>query len=274
MNATMPMNAVPAQMRGWLVWAVPCALLALVILWQVDWGRAFYWEPPAESSAPPQPIMLSVLPEYRPLAQGEAARDAVERTLFNPTRRPAPTALAEAAKPRMQRGQFALSGTLVVDGKAIAFLREVQGGKSRRVMEGEAINGMTVAEVKADRVRLALGDESEDLPLIIAKGPRTTVQPVIAAVGGGPLAAMGAQPGQAPGTTAPRDVAEVLAERRRAARAAEIAAQGLPPGAPIPIQNGQPAPVTANTMPPIPSVNPGTDPQWQGVYQRYQQPRR
>ncbi len=31
MNATMPMNAMPAQIRGWLVWAVPCALLVLVI---------------------------------------------------------------------------------------------------------------------------------------------------------------------------------------------------------------------------------------------------
>jgi hypothetical protein len=269
------MNTMQMQMRGWLVWAVPFALLLLIILWQVDWGRAFHREPPAESGLAPQPIMLSVLPEYRPLAPGEALKDAVERTLFNPTRRPAPTALAEAAKPRMQRGQFALAGTLVVDGKATAFLRETQGGKSRRVAQGESVNGMTVVEIKPDRVKLVLGDESEELPLKIASGPRTTIQPVVAAPGaGGPITATAQQATPNPAIPGARDVAEVLAERRRAARAQEMAAQGLPPGAPIPIQNGQPAPVTGNTMPPVPTAGPSNDPQWQGVYQRYQQPRR
>ncbi len=65
----------------------------------------------------------------------------------------------------MQRGQFALTGTTLIDGKSTAFLRETAGGKSRRVHQGETINGMTVAEVKPDRVRLTLGDESEDLVL-------------------------------------------------------------------------------------------------------------
>ena len=63
----------------------------------------------------------------------------------------------------MQRGQFALSGTLMVDGKATAFLREVNGGKSRRVAQGETVNGMVVTEIKPDRVRLTLGDETEEL---------------------------------------------------------------------------------------------------------------
>lgn len=276
MNATLPMNAMPAEARGWLAWVLPSALLLLVILWQVDWGRAVHREPPEEGSARPQPLTLTVLPEYRSPEGADATRDTIERTLFNPTRRPAPTALAEAVKPRLQRGQFALAGTLVVDGKATAFLREVQGGKPRRVMEGEQINGMTVAEVKPDRVKLVLGDESEDLPLTVAKGPKTTVQPVIAAPNTGPVTATAQGTMQsAPAIPGARDVAEVLAERRRAARAAEIAAQGLPPGAPIPpIQAGTPAPVTANTMPPVPTAAPSNDPQWQGVYQRYQQPRR
>ena len=82
------------------------------------------------------------------------------------------SAVAEAAKPRMQRGQFALTGTMVVDGKSTAFLREVAGGKSRRVQQGETINGMLVAEVKPDRVRLTLGDESEELVLKVATNPQ------------------------------------------------------------------------------------------------------
>ena len=98
---------------------------------------------------------------------------------------------------------------------------------------------------------------------------------MIAAPNAGPVTAAAQIPMQSAPPTGARDVAEVLAERRRAARAAEIAAQGLPPGAPIPpIQNGAPAPVTANTMPPVPTVTPSSDAQWQGVYQRYQQPRR
>ena len=71
-----------------------------------------------------------------------------------------------------------------------------------------------------------------------------------------------------------RDVAEVLAERRRAARAAEVAAQGLPPGSPIPRRAG--GPVTAPNMPPAADGEPEQRGSRNGksVYQRYQQPRR
>jgi hypothetical protein len=67
-----------------------------------------------------------------------------------------------------------LTGTMIIDGKATAFLRENAGGKSRRVAQGEQINGMLVAEVKPDRVKLTLGDEAEDLVLKVAIGPKTT----------------------------------------------------------------------------------------------------
>ena len=77
-----------------------------------------------------------------------------------------------------------LTGTLIIDGKATAFLRENAGGKSRRVAQGEQINGMLVAEVKPDRVKLTLGDEAEDLVLKVAIGPKTTTQPVAAARSG------------------------------------------------------------------------------------------
>ena len=63
----------------------------------------------------------------------------------------------------MQRGQFTLAGTLIVDGNSTAYLKEAASGKQRRVKQGEQVNGMTVAEVKPDRVRLTLGDEAEEL---------------------------------------------------------------------------------------------------------------
>ena len=125
----------------------------------------------------------------------------------------------------------------------------------------------------------ALGDESEELLLKVATGPKTTIQPVMPGANRGPITATAvpAGPGAAPaaaGATAPRDVSEVLAERRRLARAQELAAQGTPPGAPVP----PPAPsagIEAPTMPPVPRGDFGSnDPRWQQLYQRYQQPRR
>ncbi len=128
------MNTLQSTMRGSLVWLVPFAVLVALIMWQTEWGHAFLREPPAEPSVAAKPMTVSLLPEYQPLAAPDGNRDVVERSLFNPTRRPAPTALAEA-KPQMQRGQFALSGTLMADGKATAFLRESQ---RRQVAPGGA----------------------------------------------------------------------------------------------------------------------------------------
>jgi hypothetical protein len=269
------MNTLQTTMRGWLIWLVPLAVLVLLILWQTDWGHAFLREPPSEAGIVARPLTVALLPEYQPAAAPEAARDVVDRSLFNPTRRPAPAAVAEGVKPRLQRGQFALSGTLVVDGKATAFLRETSGGKSRRVGQGETVNGMVVTEIKPDRIRLTLGDESEELTLKLAVGPRTTIQPVVAAQpGGGPVTATATAmpPGAAPAVV--RDVADVLAERRRAAREAEAAAAGRPPGSPIPGAAGAPATAVTGNVPPPPVGALSTDPQWQSVYQRYQQPRR
>lgn len=269
------MKMLRSSARAALVWSAPFALLALLLAWQTDWGRAFALTPPAEPAAAPAPLSVALLPEYQPAATPDKNKDAVDRTLFNPTRRPAPAAIAEVAKPKIQRGQFTLAGTIVVDGKTTAFLKETSGGKPRRVGQGEVLNGMTVTAIGADRVKLTMGDETEELFLKVAAGPKTTIQPVVPNM---PVTASatpgGAAQGQPPGGNNPqaRDVAEVLAERRRAARAAEQAAGGLPPGTPVPTPVG--AAVTAPNMPPVPQgdMNSG-DPRWQSVYQRYQQPR-
>jgi hypothetical protein len=85
-----------------------------------------------------------------------------------------------------------------------------RSGKSRRVQQGESINGMLVAEVKADRVRLALGNESEELVLKVATNSRPT-----------PAAPVAGQ--AAPGAAAPT----------AGAPAAPMTA-GAPPIAPLP----------------------------------------
>lgn len=242
------MSRLDPRIGRWLLWLAPFAVLALAIGWQTDWGHAFRREPPAEIEVAPAPVATVVLPEF--LIEGGVAAMAatVERPLFNATRRPAPVAVAEAPKPTIQRGQFTLTGTLITGNSAVAFLKEASGtGKARSVRKGDSVNGMTVAEVAPDRVRLTMGDESEDVELKVAKGPKTTIQPVPEAPAPRQVAGQQAQPGRsqpgapvAPvtgraragaraqgGLAGPGEATENLRANRRAARAAE--AQGRVP---------------------------------------------
>ena len=222
------MNDFAQQLRGALWWLLPLVALALVIGWESGWGKAFVRHPAPAEAITPKPVVASLLPDYAISGGAAAHTEMVQRTLFNPTRRPAPAA-PEAGAGRMQRGQFALTGTLVIDGKSTAYLRELQGNKPRRVLAGDKVNGMLVAEVKPDRVRLTLGDESEELLLKVGTNPKPTALPA-PAVAAAPGAAVppAAQPAATPAAAvaAPAGVqptpTQTLAERRRAARAAAL----------------------------------------------------
>jgi len=249
------MNDGAALMRNLLLWGVPFAIVAVALAYETDWGRSVDPEDAPRKVAAAAPVTVSLLPEYRITGGTEARKETVDRVLFNPTRRPAPPALQTAAggNGAMPKGQFALTGTTVTGNVATAFLREVKGGKSHTVHQGETLNGIVIAEVKTDHVRLKQGDEVEDLQLKIASGPKSTVQvaPPAPAVpahvpgrpGGAavPDSGSGAPNGQArpvapaPNVTNPApnaaahpngtvSVSEILAERRRAARAAAAAA--------------------------------------------------
>jgi hypothetical protein len=144
--------------------------------------------------------------------------------------------VAEAPKPTIQRGQFTLTGTMITDKSAVAFLKEAAGaGKARTVRTGDSINGMKVAEIAPDRVRFTLGDESEELELKVVKGPKTTVQPAGDAPAPRQVAGQQPQPDPAAATpgaaragsrtqggiAGPGDATDNLRANRRAARAAE-----------------------------------------------------
>ncbi len=263
------MSAITHRWRTWLVWFAPFAALALVIGWETDWLRAFNRIPAPEVPPAPQPVAVAVLPDYAIAGGADALRAITERTLFNPTRRPAPPALAEAAKTQLRRGQFQLTGTTVFDNKGVAYLKETAGGKARSVKLGETINGMLVAEVKTDRVKLTLGDESEELLLKLAVGPKTTIQPVVPGTVA-PGAPVTARPAAAPTAAAapstgapaaqPQGTPLSLAARRRAARAAEAAAGQAQAGA-----------TSGGSNVPAPVVDPGAASSWQSMQQRYQQ---
>jgi len=269
-----------AFVRSALWWLLPLVALTALVAYETEFGRALRKAPPQLAPIEPKAVAVALLPEYAIPGGVAVRRETVERTLFTPTRRPAPTLVVEAAKPRMQRGQFALTGTLMVDGKNTAFLRETNGGRSRRVTQGETINGLVVAEVKPDRVKLAMGEEVEELVLRVTTNPRATPQPAVAAApvpqpAAGPPAAAAAAPANT------QEVAATLAERRRAARAAQAAAQqqtSTPDGNPVPVprpgsaagSNGA-APVAPPTPPaPARTSSATPDPSWNDVYQRYQ----
>ena len=263
------MNGGWARWRGVFWWLVPVAALTALLGWETDWGRHLHRLPETEAIPAPKAFTPALLPEYR--VEGELAghSETISRTLFNPTRRPAPVLAADSSKPAMKKGQFLLTGTSVSGDRAIAFLKETAGGKSRTVRQGEQINGMMVAEVRPDRVKLTLGDDAEELWLKVAPGPKTTTVPpppppgAPAAVGAPPMAGVAPaapQPGAQP-QQSPEAAQQTLEERRRAARAAEAARNAVPAAAP------QAAPVA----PPASGQPATTDAAWNEVYRRMQQ---
>jgi len=255
------MNDASPLLRRLLLWAVPFAIVVAALAYETDWGRAITHDTPPPAASSPQPVAIALLPEYRIDGGTEARRQTVERVLFNPTRRPAPATQGPGGKSALQRGLYTLTGTTVVGNVATAFLREVNGGKSHSVRQGDKLNDVLVAEVKPDHVRLKQGDDVEDLQLKIAAGPKTTVQVAVAPLPGAPgqpnaqaaaaaaaaAAARAAAGGSAaavndrriarpvapiagtPPRTGSVSVGELLAERRRAARAAAAAAAGQAP---------------------------------------------
>jgi hypothetical protein len=261
--------------RDGLIWAIPTLALILLLAFETDWGRAVHRLPPPLPAVAAKPVSLSLLPEYQ-IEGGLAGHpETVGRTLFNPTRRPAPAQVVDQqAKQRLQRGQFVLTGTAVAGDRNVAFLREVAGGRSRLVRQGDQINGLVVADVRADRVKLVLGDEAEEIVLkaVNAPGP---VRP-----GAPPAPGQPPQPGQpvpavVPPSFGPAPPAQVqpppgnAIEQRRAARAAAAAAPAVnpppvqTPTLPAPAQT--PAATTPGTGMPA-----NVDPAWNEVFRRMQ----
>lgn len=252
------MNNLTARLGASLLWALPLAVLAVLLGWETDWGNAVESLPQPAAATAPEPVVASLLPDYT-IAGGVAARtETVQRTLFNPTRRPAPPMAQDGGPGRLQRGQFALTGTTVSQGRNTAFLREVAGNKSRRVQAGETINGILVTEVAPDRVKLVLGDETEELVLKVATNPRPTVAPAAPPAAPAPVAAAPGAPAQ-PVTGVAQDAAQTLAERRRAARAAAAAASAATPTAPPAAPAAPGAPAAA------------VDPRWGQMDQAYRE---
>ena len=266
------MNNSALRWRSGLWWLLPSLALAVLLGFEIDWGRRMHRLPDPPPAIEARPLSPALLPEYKIDGGLPARSETVNRTLFNPTRRPAPALAADSGKKQLQRGQFLLTGTTVAGDRSIAFLKEVAGGKSRTVRQGELINGMLVAEVKPDRVKLTLGDEFEDLILKVAVGPRTTIAPpppVAAAAPSAPAPAAPSTP-QTPGAIpSATDAAQILEQRRRAGRNAAEATRAVPAAQP-PGFGGVPATATPSAPPPA-GMPASAEPSWNDVYERMRQ---
>jgi hypothetical protein len=189
--------------------------LALLVGWETDWGRQVVRVPPPAPQIEPKPVAAAVLPEYQIEGGLPGHAETVGRTLFNATRRPAPVLAADSGPRQIVRGRYQLMGTTVAGDKNIAFLKEASG-KTHVVRQGEELNGVKVARVGPDRVTFTAGDDSEELILKVAPGPKTT------------LVAAPPPPGPAPAGQAAA-AAAAAAPARAAQPAANVAAQPQPP---------------------------------------------
>jgi len=200
----------------WALWLVPAAALALVLGWETDWGRQLARVPPPAPPIEPKPVAAAVLPEYQIEGGLPGHAETVGRTLFNVTRRPAPVLAADSGPRQIVRGRYQLMGTTVAGDKHVAFLKEANG-KTHVVRQGEELSGMKVAMVAADRVTFTAGDDSEELILKVAPGPKTT------------LVAAPPPPGPTPTAAAGRPAAAAPAPAQAARPAAAAAAEPQPP---------------------------------------------
>ena len=258
--------------RGVLWWAVPFAALALLLGIETDWGRALHRLPDPPPTIEPKAVTAALLPEYAIEGGLPGHTESVSRTLFNPTRRPAPVVVAEAARPRMNKGQFVLTGTAVAGAQHLAFLREVSGGKSRVVRQGDQLNGALVAEVRPGRVRLTLADDYEELVLKALPGPKTTAQPqppgAALNASGVPIPS-GGMPGAAPPASSTGNAPDGAGTQDTAVPGRRPAPQ---PNSPAP---ASPAPAGAVPAAAVPAAGQGTaaspDPSWNEVFERMRQ---
>ena len=246
--STLPVTINGNRARGWALWVVPAVALAALVGWEIDWGRQLVRMPSAPPPVESKPVTAAALPEYRIEGGLPAHAEMVARTLFNATRRPAPV-LASDGPHRLNQGRFQLVGTTVIAERNVAFLKEVAGGKSRVERQGDEIDGVYVASVTPDRVKLTLGDESEELILKVAQGPKTTLAAAPPPPGAPAVAAPAVAAGAARATearaqaAAAPNAAEVrpqdARQARRAARAAQEAAAMSGQGSDTSAQGGR-----------------------------------
>jgi len=190
----MATRLAPGQV-GVIALSAVVAILAVVILWETQWGASLHEPLPLKPLAAPAAVEPKLLPVLVASAPEQAWPETGARPLFVPGRRPAPPLNAPAA---MRKGQFILQGTTIVGPLSIAMFKEVSSGKVFRVEKGKELLGMMLAEVGPGSAKLQVGDDSETLQLTVTKGQPAPPAAAQAAAQAGPFPSSAPGPGPVP----------------------------------------------------------------------------
>lgn len=136
---------------------------------QTDWGDALTGSLVKPHAVGGKHDAASVLPDFRLSSEANAYAQISERPLLNPSRRPAPTQLVQAApeppKPQVRRGLYQLLGITDLGTVKIAQVREVATNRVSSVREGDPLQEMKVTKVEPSQVTLAFQGETDILEL-------------------------------------------------------------------------------------------------------------
>ena len=155
------------NLRALLLALVAGLVVALGI--QTDWGDALTGSLVKPHAVGAKHDAASVLPDFRLSSEANAYAQISERPLLNPSRRPAPTQLVQAApeppKPQVRRGLYQLLGITDLGTVKIAQVREVATNRVSSVREGDPLQEMKVTKVEPSQVTLAFQGETDILEL-------------------------------------------------------------------------------------------------------------
>ncbi|MBL8308888.1 MAG: hypothetical protein JNL19_00555 [Burkholderiales bacterium] len=189
-------------------------VLALALMaalgYETDWGSALFNGSPATVRTPTgKHEMATVLPDFKLSSEASTYSQIVDKPLLNPTRKPAPTQIIQAAteppKPQIRRGLYQLVGVTDFGKTRVAQLREVASNRVQSVREGDKLQELTVKKIDSAQVVLVFQNETDvvDLPKFTASGkvpaPPAPVAPpapppVAAATPPTPAAAVASRP--------------------------------------------------------------------------------
>lgn len=166
--------------------AIAVVLLVAIVVEAQLGPRLLAQAPPSRKAASTE---VKLVPPVAAVAPEQAYPQMTARPLFTPTRRPAP-AVEVAQAQAFQKGQFVLLGVTIAGNTRIAMLREKANGRLHRLAKGEEVNGIKVAEIDPDSVKMTQGGDSEVVALTVQKAIPGAVPVLI-----GPFAGSGGPAG-------------------------------------------------------------------------------
>lgn len=171
---------------GLILGAISLILISL-LLWEWEQGKNLERELLKMRKLPVTAVPAQkILPEFSLPDKETGFPELLSRPVFSVNRRPSGAAAKGAGA--MKKGQFVLVGVLISPRQRSALLRDVVTNKTETVALVGVLRGLTLGDVKADRVVLRQGSESEELMLNVQTGPKLPVAPRNQAASASPAA--------------------------------------------------------------------------------------